>query len=49
LLRAAFPKYVTTTELMGRAMLAAAKRGAPKRVLESSDINELAKIKPVLS
>jgi uncharacterized protein YbjT (DUF2867 family) len=41
LLRAVFPKYVTTTELMGRAMLAAAKRGAPKRVLESSDINEL--------
>jgi hypothetical protein len=32
LVRAAFPKYVTTTERMGRAMLAAAKRGAPKRV-----------------
>jgi uncharacterized protein YbjT (DUF2867 family) len=49
LLRAAFPKYVTTTERMGRAMIEVAKRGAPKTVLETSDINELAKIKPVLS
>jgi uncharacterized protein YbjT (DUF2867 family) len=37
----AFPKYVTTTEKLGRAMLIAAKRGAPKPVLESSDINRL--------
>jgi uncharacterized protein YbjT (DUF2867 family) len=36
-----FPKYVTTTEKLGRAMLTAAKRGAPKRVLESADINNL--------
>jgi uncharacterized protein YbjT (DUF2867 family) len=35
------PKYVTTTEKLGRAMLIAAKRGAPKPVLENSDINEL--------
>jgi uncharacterized protein YbjT (DUF2867 family) len=35
------PKYVTTTEKLGRAMLIAAKRGAPKRVLESVDINGL--------
>ncbi|MGC9946132.1 MAG: NAD-dependent epimerase/dehydratase family protein [Bryobacteraceae bacterium] len=42
LLKAAFPKYVTTTERMGLAMLAAAKRGAPKRVLETADINQLA-------
>jgi hypothetical protein len=42
LLKAAFPKYVTTTERMGRAMLEVAKRGAQQRVLESSDINELA-------
>lgn len=37
----AFPKYVTTTEKLGRAMLIAAKRGAPKVILESSDINRL--------
>jgi hypothetical protein len=37
-----FPKYVTTTEKLGRAMLIAAKRGAPKAVLESADINKLA-------
>ena len=36
-----FPKYVTTTECVGRAMLAVAKRGAPKHVLESSDINDV--------
>jgi len=32
------PKYVTTTEQIGRAMLAVAKRGFPKPVLESADI-----------
>lgn len=32
----------TTTEAMGRAMLRAARDGAPKRVLETRDINELA-------
>ena len=37
-----FPKYVTTTEKLGRAMLMAAKHGAPKPILESLDINELA-------
>jgi len=37
----AFPEYVTTTEKLGRAMLTAAKRGAPKPVLETSDINKL--------
>jgi uncharacterized protein YbjT (DUF2867 family) len=41
LLKRLFPKYVTTTEKLGRAMLIAAKRGAPKPVLESSDINQL--------
>jgi uncharacterized protein YbjT (DUF2867 family) len=41
LLRAAFPKYVTTTGQIGRAMIAAAKRGAPKQILETPDINEL--------
>jgi uncharacterized protein YbjT (DUF2867 family) len=39
LLRLAFPKYMTTTELVGRAMLNVARRGAPKRVLECHDIN----------
>ena len=37
-----FPKYVTTTEQIGRAMLKVAGLGWPKRVLESSDINEIA-------
>ena len=36
-----FPKYVTTTECIGRAMLNVAKRGAPKSVLESQDINSI--------
>jgi len=40
-LRRAFPKYVTTTEQIGRAMLAVARHGAPKRILESEDINDL--------
>jgi uncharacterized protein YbjT (DUF2867 family) len=33
-----FPRSMTTTEQMGRAMLAVARGGAPKRVLESRDI-----------
>ena len=33
-----FPKYVTTTEQVGRAMLAVAKHGYPKQVLEAVDI-----------
>jgi uncharacterized protein YbjT (DUF2867 family) len=35
------PDYVTTTEQVGRAMLAVARRGAPRRVLENADINRL--------
>lgn len=35
------PKYVTTTECVGRAMLNVARHGAPKRYLENQDINEL--------
>ena len=42
LVSALFPGAVTTTERMGRAMLAAAKTGAPKSVLETRDINALA-------
>jgi uncharacterized protein YbjT (DUF2867 family) len=40
LLYAVFPKYVTTTEQIGRAMLTVAKQGAPQSVLETSDINK---------
>jgi len=41
LLNRLFPNYITTTEKLGRAMLTASKRGAPKPVLESADINKL--------
>lgn len=41
MLYALFPKYVTTTEKVGRAMLSVAKRGAPKSMLETSDINKI--------
>jgi len=42
LLRALLPAHVTTTEKVGRAMLAVARRGASKVVLENRDINALA-------
>jgi hypothetical protein len=35
------PKFVTTTEDLGRAMVTIAKSGAPKSVLEVPDINAL--------
>ena len=38
LLTRLLPSYVTTTEQLGRAMLAVAKHGAPRRVLENRDI-----------
>jgi uncharacterized protein YbjT (DUF2867 family) len=38
-----FPKYVTTTELVGRAMIELARHGDPRRVLENRDINEIAR------
>lgn len=38
LLRELFPRFVTTTEEVGRAMLEVAKHGAPKRVIENADI-----------
>jgi uncharacterized protein YbjT (DUF2867 family) len=41
LLQRAWPQYLTTTEQIGRAMLKVAREGAPKRVLETSDINAL--------
>jgi uncharacterized protein YbjT (DUF2867 family) len=42
LLKALLPGTVTTTERIGRAMINAAKLGAPKHVLETRDINALA-------
>jgi hypothetical protein len=42
LLQALMPRYVTTTEKLGRAMLIVAKQGAPEQVLENSDINDFA-------
>jgi uncharacterized protein YbjT (DUF2867 family) len=41
LLKALRPRYFTTTEQVGRAMLKVAKQGAPKPVLESEDIRAL--------
>jgi uncharacterized protein YbjT (DUF2867 family) len=35
------PKFATTTERMGQAMLIAAKHGVPKKVLENADVNAL--------
>jgi uncharacterized protein YbjT (DUF2867 family) len=42
LLRGIMPRWVTTTEKVGRAMIRVAERGAPKTFLENRDINELA-------
>jgi uncharacterized protein YbjT (DUF2867 family) len=39
--RRLFPNHVTTTEIMGRAMIRAARDGAPKAILEPADINRL--------
>lgn len=41
LLRRLLPQYITTTEQLARAMIAVAKRGAAKPVLESIDINHI--------
>ncbi len=41
LMETLLPRYVTTTQKLGRAMLIVAKRGAPKPVLEVPDINSL--------
>ena len=42
LLRAMMPSTILTTEVMGQAMLAVARRGAAKSVLEAADINAIA-------
>lgn len=44
LLKAAFPKYVTTTSQIGLAMLRIAKRGGPGVVLENTDINAITEL-----
>ena len=38
LLRSAFPKFIITTEELGRAMLNVARNGYPKPILETADI-----------
>ena len=35
------PKYVTTTERVGRAMIGVVRRGYPKTILENADINSV--------
>jgi uncharacterized protein YbjT (DUF2867 family) len=45
LVKALFPKWVTTTERVGRAMLRVAREGAPKPVLENGEIDALGKNK----
>ena len=39
--KALFPKYVTTTEELGRAMLQVAKHGAARKVLENDELAAL--------
>lgn len=41
LLRRLFPRHVTTTRILGRAMIKAARDGAPSPWVESWDINQL--------
>jgi uncharacterized protein YbjT (DUF2867 family) len=41
LLRLLFPRKVTNTEKVGRAMLAVVRTGAPRPLLENADINQL--------
>ena len=41
-LRRVAPRSVTTTENVGLALIRAAREGAPVRILENADINELA-------
>jgi hypothetical protein len=41
LLRALFPRHITTTEEVGRAMLRVARDGAPSPILENAEIAAL--------
>lgn len=43
LLKLLFPRHITDTELVGRAMLIVAKRGSDQKVLENRDINAIAR------
>ena len=45
LLRAALPRHVLTTRQIGQAMLAIARKGAPKKILEVADIAALSQPK----
>jgi hypothetical protein len=42
ILRRLIPQYITTTEILGRAMLRVAQNGYPKAILERRDINQSA-------
>jgi hypothetical protein len=42
LLKTLFPRWVTNTEKVGRAMIRVAREGYPERVIENRDINTLA-------
>jgi len=42
-LKLLFPKYVLTTEWIGQAMIKAVEHGAPKKILDPWDIQQLAK------
>lgn len=44
-LRRVMPRYVTTTEEVGRAMLEVARHGTPERVVENLQIRELAAVR----
>lgn len=46
LLRLLGPKWVTTTERVGKAMITVAERGAPTRLLENADINAVSRESP---
>jgi uncharacterized protein YbjT (DUF2867 family) len=41
ILKRLLPRFVTTTECVGRAMIKVAREGAPKHLLENADINNL--------
>lgn len=41
LLKRLFPRHITSTEQVGRAMIRLARQGGPVRVLEAADINAL--------
>lgn len=46
LLRRLFPRYILTTEQIGRAMIHVAKQDAPKKILEIWDIRNCTRVPP---